>query len=81
MVFSRYSDDLGSVVTTVRPQYIAAFKALVEPITFQEWIHGNDGYAIAFSRSYTLKAKFRVYDTEGNIGEVSPTEAKDIMIN
>ena len=80
-VFSRYSDDLGSVVTTVRPQYIAAFKALVEPITFQEWIHGNDGYAIAFSRSYTLKAKFRVYDTEGNIGEVSPTEAKDIMIN
>lgn len=80
-VFSRYSDDLGSVVTTVRPQYIAAFKALVEPITFQEWIHGNDGYAIAFSRSYTLKAKFRVYDTEGNIGEVSPTEAKDININ
>lgn len=80
-VFSRYSDDLGSVVTTVRPQYIAAFKALVEPITFPEWIHGNDGYAIAFSRSYTLKAKFRVYDTEGNIGEVSPTEAKDININ
>ena len=81
-VFSRYDDDLGSVVTTVRPEYIAAFKALVEPITFQEWIYSSsDGYAISFKRNYKLDASFRVYDTEGNVGKVSPTSKKQIEIN
>ena len=81
-VFSRYSDDLGSVVTTVRPEYIPAFKALVEPITFQEWIYSSsDGYAIAFKRNYKLDASFRVYDTKGNVGKVSPTSKKQIEIN
>ncbi|MBO5271919.1 MAG: hypothetical protein J6B30_03755 [Muribaculaceae bacterium] len=81
-VFSRYSDDLGAVVTTVRPEYIDAFKALVEPITFQEWIYSSsDGYAIAFKRQYKLDASFRVYDTEGNIGIVSPMSKKQIEIN
>ncbi|MBQ2838766.1 MAG: hypothetical protein IJE73_03895 [Muribaculaceae bacterium] len=68
-VFSRYDDDLGSVVSTVRPEYIEAFKALVEPITFKEWIGSNDGYAISFKRKYFLDANFRVYDTEGNCGK------------
>ena len=67
-VFSRYDDDLGSVVSTVRPEYIAAFKALVEPITFTEWIGSNDGYSIAFKRKYFLDANFRVFDTENNVG-------------
>ena len=81
-VFSRYSDDLGSVVTTVRPEYIEAFKALVEPITFQEWIYSSsDGYAISFKRQYKLDASFRVYDTEGNVGKVSPMSKKQIEIN
>ncbi|MBR5331994.1 MAG: hypothetical protein IKV32_01665 [Muribaculaceae bacterium] len=81
-VFSRYSDDLGSVVTTVRPEYIPAFKALVEPITFQEWIYSSsDGYAISFKRNYKLDASFRVYDTNGNVGKVSNTSKKQIEIN
>ena len=81
-VFSRYSDDLGSVVTTVRPEYIPAFKALVEPITFQEWIYSSsDGYAISFKRKYVLDASFRVYDTKGNEGKVSNTSKKQIEIN
>ena len=81
-VFSRYDDDLGSVVTTVRPEYIPAFKALVEPITFQEWIYSStDGYAVSFKRNYKLDASFRVYDTEGNEGKVSPTSKKQIEIN
>lgn len=81
-VFSRYDDDLGSVVTTVRPEYIPAFQALVQPITFQEWIYSSsDGYAISFKRNYKLDASFRVYDTEGNVGKVSPTSKKQIEIN
>lgn len=67
-VFSRYDDDKGAVVTTVRPEYIDAFKAMVEPITFTEWIHNNDGYAISFKRKYILDANYRVFDTEGNVG-------------
>lgn len=68
-VFSRYDDDLGSVVSTVRPEYIEAFKALVEPITFTEWIYSStDGYAISFKRKYFLDANYRVFDTENNVG-------------
>lgn len=79
-VFSRYSDDLGSVVTTVRSEYIDAFKALIEPITFQEWIYSKtDGYALTFKRKYKLNTKFKVFDTEGNVG-VSHT-SYDIEIN
>lgn len=79
-VFSRYSDDLGSVVTTVRPEYIPAFQALVEPITFDEWIYSStEGYALSFKRAYILNTKFKVFDTEGNVG-VSHTPY-DITIN
>ncbi len=69
-VFSRYDDDLGSVVSTVRPEYIAAFLALVEPITFDEWIYSDSDkkYIIAFKRNYFLNTGFRVFDTEGNVG-------------
>ncbi len=67
-VFSRYDDDKGAVVSTVIPEYIEAFKALVEPITFQEWIKGDDGYAISFKRKFVLDANYRVFDTDGNEG-------------
>lgn len=78
-VFSRYSDDLGSVVTTVRPEYIPAFSALVEPITFEEWIHSSsDGYALSFKRKYYLNTKFKVFDTDGNIGVSSYTYTIEI---
>lgn len=70
-VFSRYDDDLGAVVSTVLPEYIPAFtQALVEPITFAEWIYSDSDkkYIISFKRSYFLNANFRVFDTEGNVG-------------
>ena len=78
-VFSRYSDDLGSVVTTVRPEYIPAFKALVEPITFREWIYSSaDGYAISFKRNYKLDASFRVYELDGSVNVADNSYIIDI---
>ena len=68
-VFSRYSDDAGAVINTVRPEYIPAFAELVETIPFLDWIHSSsDGYVINFSRVYMLDATYRVFDTDGNVG-------------
>ena len=67
-VFSRYDDDWGLIKSTVRPEYIAAFKALIEPITIQEWIYNSsDGYAISFNRKYILDASFRVVELDENV--------------
>lgn len=67
-VFSRYEDDWGLVKSTVLPQYIEAFKALIEPITFQEWIYSHyDGYALTFKRKYVLDTSFRVVELDGNV--------------
>ncbi len=75
-VFSRFDDDLGAVVSSVREEYIPAFsEALVKPITFDEWIYSNSdkNHSIMFNRKYLLNAKFKVYDTEGNIGVAHTT--------
>lgn len=64
-----YDDNLGSIVTTVRDEYIPAFAKLLESITFDEWTaNGKDGYAISFDRKYMLNTQFRVVDTAGNVG-------------
>lgn len=64
-----YDDNQGSIVSTVKDEYIPAFSKLLEVITFDEWIaNGTDGYAISFNRSYKLNARFKVYDTAGNEG-------------
>ncbi len=78
-VFSRYDDDKGSVVSTVIPEYIEAFKALVEPIAFQEWIKGDDGYAISFKRKFVLDANYRVFELDGNV--TSAENKYNITIN
>ena len=68
-VFSRFEDDKGAVVSTVRPEYIPAFAEMLSIIPFTRWINGGaDGYAIIFKRKYKLDANFRVFDTEGNVG-------------
>ncbi len=69
-VFCRYNDDLGAIVNSVRPAYMAAFKELLTLISFPEWIYdsSNQAYKIDFSRKYSLNCQFRVYDTDGEEG-------------
>lgn len=69
-VFCRYDDDQGAIVSTVRSQYMPAFKELLQVITFPEWIYdsANKCYKIEFSRKYSLSTQFRVYDVNGEEG-------------
>ena len=68
-VYSRYIDDLGSVKSTVIPEYIPAFAKLVKIIPFEDWIYSSaDGYAISFKRKYMLNSLYKVVDTEDNVG-------------
>lgn len=72
-LYCRYDNDAGSIVTTVLPEYTAAFEALVDMITFPEWIKGSaaDGYVATFKRTHKLSTDFKVVDTEGNVGKYS----------
>lgn len=75
-----YDDDQGTIVSKVKEEYIPAFVKLLDVITFDEWIaDGTDGYAISFSRSYSLNARFKVYDTAGNEGVAY--DAYTILVN
>lgn len=80
-VFCRYDDDLGAIISTVRPAYIPAFKDLLATITFDQWIYdsANRVYKVDFSRKYSLDAQFRVYDTNGEEGIAS--DVRSIAIN
>lgn len=80
-VFCRYNDDLGSIISTVRAEYMAAFKELLTTITFPEWIFDstNKVYKVDFSRKYSLQSQFRVYDSEGEEGVAS--DVREISIN
>lgn len=80
-VFCRYNDDLGAIISTVRPAYMAAFKEMLGVITFPEWIYdsANKCYKIDFSRKYSLEAQFRVYDTDGEEGIAN--DKRTITIN
>ena len=82
-VFSRYDDNAGAVVNTVRPEYLPKFKELISQIPFEAWIYdsANRVYKVDFSRKYALQAEFRAYDTEGNEGITSKTDRKAITIN
>ncbi|MCC8037219.1 MAG: hypothetical protein LIP02_03665 [Bacteroidales bacterium] len=65
-VFCRYDDDAGSIVNSVRPKWMEGFKELLTVISFPEWIYDstNSFYTVEFSRSYSLDAKFKVYDRD-----------------
>ncbi len=80
-VFCRYDDNSGSIVSSVRPEWLPKFKTLIENIPFQDWIYdsANSCYKVDFSRKYTLKAQYRVYDTDGNEGIAA--DVREISIN
>lgn len=69
-LFCRYDDNMGAITTSIRKEWLPKFRALIEQIPFQDWIYdtANACYKVDFSRSYSLDAQFRVYDTEGNEG-------------
>lgn len=92
-VFCRYDDNSGSIVSTVRPEWLPRFRAILEQIAFPDWIYdsANHAYKIEFSRSYSLEANFRAYDKDTDKlsdpnapvyeGITAATEQKTITIN
>ena len=80
-LFSRYSDNTGGVVTTMRPEYAPMWKALVELIKFEEWIYngGDTNYAVEFNRKYAIEAQFRVIDSKNGVGR--DTDVKTVELN
>lgn len=92
-VFCRYDDNSGSIVSTVRKEWLPKFRTLLENIPFTAWIYdtANGVYKVDFARNYSLKAQFRSYDKDTNKlndpsapeyeGVVSPTEMKTISVN
>lgn len=92
-VFCRYDDNTGSILSTVRPEYLPKFRTLLEVIPFQDWIYdsANAVYKLEFERKYSLVAQFRSYDKDTSRlndptapeyeGVVSPVEYKTISVN
>ncbi|MBO4977765.1 MAG: hypothetical protein J6C67_03490 [Muribaculaceae bacterium] len=86
-VFCRYDDNSGSIVSTVRPEWLPKFRQLISVIPFQDWIFdsANNVYKIDFGRKYSLNARFQSVDSDASgreyVGVVSPTEVKTIYIN
>lgn len=80
-IFCRYSDDAGTILESVRDEYIPAFKALLEQISFKDWIYDSAEkvYTVTFKRDYSLNAQFRAYDTEGHEGIAS--DVRTISLN
>lgn len=80
-VFCRYDDNTGSIISTVTPEYIPAFKELLTYISFPEWIYdsSNQYYRVNFSRKYSLSTQFRVYDSNGEEGIAA--DVREISIN
>lgn len=80
-VYSRYSDDTGGRITSVRPQYMPAWKELLTFIPFKDWIYnsGENTYSVNFTRQYILYPQFRVFDENGKMGK--DTESKYIELN
>jgi len=80
-LFSRYSDDTGGKITTVRSQYMPYWKELISSIPFTAWIYNTSdkNYTVNFTRQYYLMPSFRVYDTEGKVGISSNN--KEVTLN
>ncbi len=80
-LFSRYSDDTGGKITTVRRQYMPYFKSMIETIPFTSWIYNTSdkAFTVNFSRTYYLEPQFRVYDTDGKVGVT--TDNKEVTLN
>ncbi len=79
-VFSRYSDDTGGTINSVRDEYMPFWKELISEIPFTGWIYNSSdkNYSVSFSRKYTLVPSFRVYDTTGKAGVASDTKTVEL---
>ena len=80
-LFSRYSDDTGGKISTVRRQYMPYFKSMLQTIPFTSWIYNTSdkAYTVNFNRTYYLEPQFRVYDTDGKVGVT--TDNKEVTLN
>ncbi|MBR5638188.1 MAG: hypothetical protein IKW83_00350 [Muribaculaceae bacterium] len=80
-VYSRYSDDTGGRITSVRKQYMPFWKDLINEIPFKDWIYNSSdkNYSVNFTRNYILYPTFRVFDETGKMGK--DTEIKQISLN
>ena len=80
-IFSRYSDDTGGKISTVRRQYMPYFKSMLQTIPFTSWIYNTSdkAYTVNFNRTYYLEPQFRVYDTDGKMGVT--TDNKEVTLN
>lgn len=80
-LFSRYSDDTGGKVTTVRDEYIPYFQDLLNMIPFTGWIYNTTdlNYSVNYSCTYYLEPRFEVYDDNGKKGVT--TDNKEITLN
>lgn len=80
-VFCRYDDDLGSIVNSVRAEYLPAFAEMFTVISFPEWIYDGKAYAVTFTRDFKLETIFKVEDTAGNVGVANGAVPYYITIN
>ena len=80
-VYSRYSDDTGGRITSIRKEYMPFWKDLISQIPFQDWIYNTSdkNYSVNFTRNYILYPTFRVFDETGKMGK--DTETKQIALN
>jgi len=80
-VYSRYSDDTGGRITSIRAEYMPYWKELIQQIPFKDWIYNSSdkNYSINFTRNYILYPTFRVFDETGKMGK--DTETKQISLN
>lgn len=80
-LFSRYSDDTGGKITTVRRNHMPYWKDLISQIPFTKWIYSSadKAYSINFTRTYFIEPEFRVFDTDGKVGVT--TDNKEITLN
>lgn len=80
-LYSRYSDNTGGAVTSMKEEYRPVWKALVELIPFESWIYnsGDQNYAVEFTRKYTIVSQFRVVDSKEGVGK--DTDYKSLELN
>lgn len=80
-IYSRYSDNTGGAVTSVRAEYMPMWKELVELIPFEAWIYNSSdqNYAVEFTRKYAIEVQFKVIDNKGGVG--MDTDTKTIELN
>lgn len=67
-IFCRYDDNTGSIIQTVRSEYMPFFKDLISLIPFQDWIYSDGEYNVTYKKVYKLGVVFKVADTVGNVG-------------